>query len=194
MKLFCVVSVTRNVTAICLVLALSQVPSNWGQLKYTSSGRMGEHSCRVEIECANFEPRGRKLAWVQDGKTFLPTISGRAVWGFEGWREEDARQILVRDFLGKKAIEIRKFQVAVDGKDWPVASYLTDDILNPNLDRAADRENVVVGLARDGTSLTLSMCGSDGRGAYQVAFTFNKNGRIVRKISMNGVVKQTRKA
>lgn len=156
-----------------------QGPSNWNGLERTLTGRRGGHSFRIEIRCANFQPRGRRIAWkpLQGGSHIY--IDGRRTWFLDGQSEPLPEPVA---FLKKRATEVRRFEVIVDGRRWHVPPSLTSDLLNLNLNSSDDRDYGHAWISKDGRRLVLKQSGSDGGGGYMAYFVFRRKGAVERRI------------
>lgn len=181
--------------AFAAALVLSQARSNWGQLIQTLTGRNGTHRFRVVIECANFQPRGRKIGVVRWHGSYYPGINGRKTWITDSFSRSETKSHVL-EFLRTRAIEVRKFEVVVDGHRWRVPKTLTFDLLNLDLNTpsGANSHHGHAWLSKDGRRLVLKQDGSDGGGGYWVYFTFRAKGPVERRVYIESEPVQTRRA
>ena len=179
--------------ALCLAAAL-QAKSNWGLLSETLQGTSNGHRYRIDIECANFEPRGRRIGWIYRYQVYFPAMNGRRLWESDGWSREETRRENVVDYLKRNTVEIKRFEVSVDGRKWRVPSSLTFDLLNLDLNGASPNDqHGVAWLSKDGSRLVLKQDGSDGGGGYCAYFVFHRHGPVERRIYIDSIVADKRK-
>lgn len=175
-----------------LALAFSlvlQTKSNWNALDETVTGRNGAHSFRIAIHCANFEPRGRQVGWAKVRDQFYPAINGRRTWVCDGWSPDEIKKENAASYLLKNTIEIRKFEVTVDGHRRPVPQSLYFDLLNLDLNWQSPNDmHGVAWLSKDGRRLVLKQDGSDGGGGYYAYFVFDSGGHIERRIYIDNIL------
>lgn len=178
---------------LLLLASILWTQSHWNALTETLHGHNGRHTFTVHIVCANFKPRGRRITWKKSGEGYLPAIDGRRVWESDGWGPDEIRKKSAKDSLVQNTIEVRRFEVRVDGRRWRVPASPTFDLLNLDLNfEAPNNEHGRAWLSKDGRRLVLKQDGSDGGGGYCAYFVFHANGRVERRIYIESILANRR--
>lgn|GEM_PF-4977913 len=155
---------------------------------YVLKGQSHGHTFVVRFEQAKFRIRGRKIVWVRHGEQgeeayYTIGLQGktgkRFIWGRDdNFKKGEIAKTIPAKVLEKDNSELSNLKVTVDGKRWPVARSLYDDLLNPDFGKEYEHASI----SRDGKTLRVSMEGADGAAGYKTTWTFRQGGKTKRTI------------
>jgi hypothetical protein len=126
-------------------------------------GHAGGHTFEVRMSKRNFRLAGRRVKFDRSG---CPIIDGMETIGSYGPSPDQQAESARSGHRDLFLTELTLFDVRIDGKAVPVPSALWRPCMDPNF--PADAK-----LSKDGKKLTITMCGSDGAGAYEARFTYS---------------------
>lgn len=151
----------RAISLCCLVFLSLNASDTVGQSKrigaYKFSASKDSHSVRVVITNAPFDPSKHKVGY--DPK-IGSLVDGRLAYGAEA----------------VPRTQIKSFVLYFDGQRINIPNRLYADCYNPNL----EPEYVKLRFGRDLQTVSVTMMGADGAGAYIVVWHLRHNGRHTR--------------
>ena len=173
------------------LLPLCQQLNRSKPVEFTLSGNRGDNTYSAKFKQENFQPRGRKLEWLEERdigtgrkKQTSLVISKHPGAGDYGARVGFVSSGKLVAFRGddsggddyshpvgevlERRTEVTSIQVFLNGKRIFVPKSLYWDLLDPHL----GKKNCRARMTLDGQTLLVGMDGSDGAGSYSVVWTF----------------------
>jgi hypothetical protein len=149
-----------------------------GPPKIHQTAASGGHTYSVRIEQGAFAAGRGTLGRIPTGfGAYYPALSGRRLYGEEGWTPKELSAIVYPRLQSYG--QIKRFSVTIDNKTIVVPSRLFNDLLEPHFER-----DHPLGLIPTSDGVLIVIDGSDGTGAYQATLRVRRDGRVTRNIEL----------
>jgi hypothetical protein len=163
------------------------------QATLTAHGMEHGHSWHISITAGELDVKHHHLGARRNRfDEYVPTIDGVSMIGTSGGTRDDVLRRIgswgkADQEIPEDPIVIRAFTVWIDREKVELPRKLWQDLLEPDVIREdstraldVDVSDLGVKVAKNGSSLNVTLVGSDGGGSYDVWWHIAKTGRVSR--------------